>query len=193
MWGCEYQMSFSIDKLSFALSIRTPQHEHEVVAVFVERFDSSIGQFLPPFALVTTCVVCFDGERCIQQQYALLCPWGEVSCGWDGFAYISIEFTVYVLEGRRNRYSLFDGEAESLCLSDIMIRVLSYDDDSYLIERAQVESSEYLCGRGEALACLIGMPYKLGEQLEIRFIKLGLQHLSPTLLYAYVHLTQQSA
>lgn len=74
MGGLQNTMSSSVDELPFALGITAPQHEYEMLALFVEGLDGSVGQFLPSFPLMAAGAVCFYGQRCVEQQYTLLCP-----------------------------------------------------------------------------------------------------------------------
>ena len=50
--GLEHQMFLAVDELSFALGVRSPEHEDQMLAFLIKRLDSCIGQFFPPLALM---------------------------------------------------------------------------------------------------------------------------------------------
>ena len=79
MGGLEDEVPAPVDELTFALGVGTPKHIDDVVAFAIECSDSRVGQFLPPFSLMTTGSVRFDSKGSIEQENALLCPASEVS------------------------------------------------------------------------------------------------------------------
>ena len=60
MGGLEDEVPAPVDELPFALGIRTPEHIDDVVALAIERSDSGVRQFVPPFALRTSGSMRFD-------------------------------------------------------------------------------------------------------------------------------------
>ena len=94
---------------------------------------------------------------------------------------------VDVDERRRDGGSVRYGEREPHGLSGFVVRVLSDDDHSHLVERTGVEGIKNKTGRREAPTGLILITHIIGEEFEIRFVKLRLQHASPRLLDTDVH------
>lgn len=111
----------------------------------------------------------------------------EVTRCRNGFAKVAVEFLVDIVQRRRYLHALCDREAEPLCLTHLVVGILPNDDYANLVKRAYIESTEDLCSRRKTLPRAISLAYKLREQLEVRFVELGLQDLPPTLFYADIH------
>lgn len=185
--GGEDEVTLAVDILPLALGITAPEHEDQIITLFVESSDGGIGEFLPAFVLMTAGAMRLYGKGGVEQQDSLFRPTGEVArCGYR-LAEVAIEFLVDIIQRRRYRNPLADGEAEPLRLSEFVVRVLPDDNHANLVERADVEGTEYLCGRGETLPRAVRLTHKLREQPEVRFVELGLQDLPPTFFYAYIH------
>ncbi len=187
MGGGENKVTLAVDELPFALGITTPKHKYKVLALLIERSNGSIGEFFPAFVLMAAGTVCLDCECSVEEQDSLFCPMSEVSRCGNRLSQVAVEFLVDIIQRRRYGYTLAHRETEPLRLPDLMVRVLSDDDHTYLVERAYIKRTEDLCSRREALPCAVGLTHKLREQLEVRFVELGLQDLPPTLFYADVH------
>ena len=185
--GGEDKMTTAVDVLPLALGITAPKHKDQVLTPFVECGNSSIGEFLPAFVLMAACAVRLDGEGGIEQQGSLFRPTGEVARCGDRLAEVTVEFLVDIIQRRRDRHVLRYRETEPLRLPDFVVRVLPDNDHTDTIERAYIKGTEDLCGRGKTLPRAVRLTHKLREQLEIRFVELGLQNLTPTFFDTDVH------
>ena len=130
--GFEHEMLAAIDERCLALSITAPEDEHEVLALVAQRLDHSIGECLPPSLLMRTCLVCSHGECGIEEEYALLCPACEIACGRYWFAKIVVYLYEDVAQRRWEWHAVIDREAQSMCLSWFVIRILTYNNHLYL-------------------------------------------------------------
>lgn len=185
--GGEDEMTLAVDELPLALGITAPEHEDQIITLFVEGSDGGIGEFLPAFVLMAASAMRLYGKGGVEQQDTLFRPTGEVArCGYR-LAEVAIEFLVDIIQRRRYRYPLADGKTEPLRLPEFMVRVLPDDDHADTVERTYIKGTEDLCGRRETLPRAVRLPHKLREQLEVRFVELGLQDLPPTFFYAYIH------
>ena len=82
MYRLEHQMAGGINQRSLGARIASPQDEHQVVALGIERTDGGIRKLLPSPALVAGCLMGTYGEGGIEQQHSLLGPSGQVArCG----------------------------------------------------------------------------------------------------------------
>ena len=185
--GGEDKMTLAVDILPLALGVTAPEHEDKVITLFVEGRNGSIGEFLPTFVLMASGAVRLYGKGGVEQQDTLFRPTGEVArCGYR-LAEVAVEFLVDIIQRRRYRYPLADRETEPLRLPEFMVRVLPDDDHADTVERTYIKGTEDLCGRRETLPRAVRLTHKLREQLEVRFVELGLQDLAPTFFYAYIH------
>ena len=64
------------------------------------------------------------GEYGVQKQYTLIGPFGQAAVVRDVAATVLVQFLINVDKGRRDLYIRLDGEAEAVCLSLLMIRIL---------------------------------------------------------------------
>ena len=75
----EDKMTLTVDILSFALGITAPKHKDQIITLFIERSDSSVGEFFPAFVLMAAGAVRLYGKGGIEEQHALFCPMSEVA------------------------------------------------------------------------------------------------------------------
>ena len=67
------------DKLRLRAGIGAPEYERNRVRGVIELSDYLIGEYLPALAAVRVCLSPAYRERCVQQQYTLLCPAGQIA------------------------------------------------------------------------------------------------------------------
>ena len=60
------QMPVAVDKFAFALRIRSPQDKNQVVALFGQFVNDSVGKSFPPFALMRGRPMGLDCEGGVQ-------------------------------------------------------------------------------------------------------------------------------
>ena len=158
-----------------------------MLSLTIQGLDSSIRQLFPTLTLVATRLVCLDREGGIEEQHTLLRPMREVARRGDRFAQITLQLLVYIHQRRWRRYAILHRETQTMCLIDIMIRILTNNHHAHLVKRTQIKRTKDLTRRRETLRSTIRLAHKMGEQLEIWFVKLGLQDLSPTLVNTHGH------
>ena len=83
-----------------------------------------------------------NGERSIQQEYALIGPTGKVPAFGYRNAQVVLNLLENVLEGRREGHPVVHREAQAVRLSRSVVRVLSDDHHLCLVERAEIEGIE---------------------------------------------------
>ena len=187
MNGSQDQVFASINKLPFALGIASPKHKDNVRSLIIKGLYSSVREFLPTFSLMTTRFVSFHREGGIKQEYPLFSPMGKVARRRDWFAQIAVEFLINIDQRWWSRHTLLHREAKPMCLIYIMIGVLPDNHHAHFVKRTKVKSTKNMLCRWETLARGISMAHKVGEQLEVRFVELGLQDLSPALVNTHIH------
>lgn len=115
-----------------------------------EFLDCEVGEALPSECGVAHGGAGLDGEYCVEEEYALLCPVVEVcAAGCVLWAEFEVEFAEYVVEGAWDWLCLWYGECESDCVAGLWVWVLSEDYDSGLLGFEEVECVE------EVFACRI--------------------------------------
>lgn len=86
-------------------------------------------------------LVSADGQTCVEHEYAALGPW----CEQTTFVrrrleagVVLLESDVHVSEGRRGDGRTSNGEGKAVGLIDVVVRVLTEDDDFDIGERGVV-------------------------------------------------------
>ena len=115
----------------------------------------------------------------VEQQYTLLSPTGQVARGRNRLAQVVLYLLEDVLQRRRKRHSVGNGEAQSLRLTRFVVRVLTYYHHLHLVERTQIEGVEDEATRRIAGLGGVFLAHEVGELGEVRLLKLLLQVLVP--------------
>ena len=188
MHRLQYEMARGVYQRCLAAGITAPKYEHEIVAVSIECLDGGVGKLLPSATLVTGCLMRPYGQCGIEQQHTLLCPTGEVS----GHRYRHSKVLFYllkdILQRWGKRHSVAYRETQTVCLSWLMVWVLTYNDHLHLVKRTKFESIEDELSWGISCGSGIFITHKFDEIDEILFLKLIAYVLSPGLFYLYVHI-----
>ena len=180
-------MLAAVDELPFTLCVRAPEHEHDMFAFLVECRNRRIGQFFPSFALMATGFVCLDRQRSVEQQYALFRPSAQITALWDRRAQVAMDLLVDIHQRRGYLHTIGHGKRESHGLPFLMVRVLADDDHAHLVKRARVKGVKNKPCRRKTPTGLILLAHILGEEFEIRLVKLRLQYALPRWVYSYIH------
>ena len=175
MCALQDEVAGLVDEGSLSACRSSPKHEDQMVASPVEGCDGGIGEGLPTFTAVAEGLMLANGETRVEQEYALFRPSGEVSTLGDGRSRLGLYLFEDVLERRREGYAVVHAEAQSVCLSRAVLRVLAQDNHTNFIERCRVESVEDESAGRVASARRILLPHKLCQLLKVRFVKLFLQ------------------
>ena len=187
VYGSEYQMSGAVDESRLLLCITSPQEENQSVAFGSKSLNHGIGEDFPTVTLVRTCLMCPDRKGGVEQEYALCRPTTQTAALRNGNAEVVVNLFEDVLQRRGMCHTVGNRKAKSFGLSEIMIGVLSENDDFYLVERAEIKRIEDERTGWKAFAVAIFLPDKLSERLKIRFVKLFLQYCLPTGRYLDLH------
>lgn len=73
-----YAVTRTVDKSTLALRVASPEDEDEILPLRCECIDDSVGENLPPLALMRAGAVGFDCQRRVEEKYALVGPREEV-------------------------------------------------------------------------------------------------------------------
>ena len=106
MCGFDDQMFRIIDVLLLASGVGTPEDEYDRFFFFVQFLDDRIRQSLPASSFMGICLVSFNGQHGVEEQYSLFCPVSKETVIGDEAAKIIMEFLVDILQGRRYLYRL---------------------------------------------------------------------------------------
>lgn len=144
--------------ICLASRVATPQHIDQMLALCSQSTDGRISKLLPAQCRMAVGLMGTYGQRGIEQQDPLLGPARQITCLRKGRAQIILNLLEDILQRWRKLYPVLNGETQSMCLSRLMIRVLSDDDHLHLVKGTQVESIEDEFPGGEqmpaAYSCL---------------------------------------
>ena len=139
----QHEVARLVDERGLRARVASPQDEHQVVAVGVERLDGGVGKLLPALALVAGGLVRAHRQRGVEQQHALPRPPREVARRRHRRAQVELYLLEYVDERRREGHAVVHREAQPVGLAGLMVWVLADDDHLHAVEGAQVEGVEY--------------------------------------------------
>lgn len=139
MGGLEDDMFFCIDERFLFLSMTSPEEEYEEISFFWEGLYDDVSKYFPSFPSMRQRFSSSHCERCIEQEYSLMCPTSEISIFWYWLSLTRAYFLKYISEGRRNLCSFLDGKSETMSLSWTMVRILSQNDNPYFLKRGFFE------------------------------------------------------
>ncbi len=143
--GCEDEVPAVWGNQGLFLDGETaPEHKHEIFADLREPLDNGVGELLPTDAGVACRHVGAHGERCVQKQDSLLGPTFKVAVRRRVDAEIVVNFLENVDERGRGIDSVRHGEAETMCLAWVVVRVLAEDDHFHLVDGAKIKRCENL-------------------------------------------------
>ena len=176
----EDEVTAGVNHLRLGDGITAPQKEHQPASLLGEGAYGGIGKRFPTFALMRARLMGTDGESGVEKEDSLLGPTSEVTTfGRDCGA----EVTVYLLDDvhqrGRNPDTITDGEAQTVCLTWLVVGVLSYDDGFHLVEWGKVEGVEYIASSGVALVLLTLCHQEFLQLFEIGSLELRTQYFKP--------------
>ena len=140
MGSRQYTMPSTVDKSPFFLSIRPPQHKHDMLPFIIQSPDHGIRKLFPAFSLMRTGLMGTYRQCGIEQQHTLLRPTGQVPALRHRCPQIRLYFLEYILQGRRKGDSVIDGKTQTMRLPWPVIRVLSDNNHLRFVIRTEVES-----------------------------------------------------
>lgn len=81
----------SVDHRPLGLGVAPPEDKNETLPLFIQNLHDGVGKVFPTFFLMGARLTGLDSERRIEQEHALLCPGGEISCRRSRQAEITLE------------------------------------------------------------------------------------------------------
>ncbi len=111
MWSFQDNMSSCVYKLFFLLSKSSSQQKDHSLFFIGDGFDDSIRKGMPSDILMGIRLVFSYRQAGIQQEYSLLCPFGQVSTFRRNNSYIILQFLENIFQRRRLPYSILNGKA----------------------------------------------------------------------------------
>ena len=168
VYALKHQVVLLVNHIRLRAGIAAPQHIHQVLAVLCQCLYSGIGKLLPTQRRVTVGLMSANGKRCIKQQHALLGP--------------------TILQRGRKLDTVLNRETQSVCLSWLVIGVLTDNHYLYLVERTQVKGIKYQFAWGIARSSLILLSHSLSKLRKVRLFKLATKVSLPRFLYLYCHI-----
>jgi len=188
MHTLEHQIMLLVDHIGFAAGITAPEHIHQVLTMLRQRLNSGIGKLLPPQLRMTVGLMGTNRERSIEQQHALLSPTGEIARCGDRRTKVGLYLFKDILQRGRKLDTVLNREAQSVCLSWLVIGVLADNHHFHLVERTKVKGIEYQFAWGIARGSLILLSHSLSKLRKVRLFKLATKVSLPRFLYLYCHI-----
>ena len=152
-----------------------------------QGMDGSIGEGLPTQGRMAVGLMGTDGQGGVEQQHSLFGPSCEIATRWDGCAEVLLNLLEDILQRRWKQHTVLYGEAQTMCLSWLVVGVLSDDDHLDLVEGTEVEGIEDERARRIARTHPVFLTDGSGELGEVGFVELLLQLLFPRRFYLYVN------
>ena len=119
-------MAAAVDVLRFTDGETAPKHEYNAAAPLRESLDGGIGEQLPASMLVRPRLMSTHGECGVEQENPLVGPSDEVAaCERNVGAEVAIDFLDDVDQRGRDGNAGRHGETESVCLSGLVVGVLT--------------------------------------------------------------------
>ena len=172
VYALKHQVVLLVDHIGFAAGITAPQHIHQVLTVLRQRLNSGIGKLLPPQLRMTVGLMSANGKRCIKQQHALLGPTGKIARCGDRRTKVGLNLLEDILQRGRKLDTVLNRETQSVCLSWLVIRILTDNHHLHLVERTQVKGIEYQFAWRIARIMLILCTNRIGEPNKVVFVEL---------------------
>lgn len=114
-----------------------PSEKDDTFRLLIDRPHRRTREFLPSFARVRRRFVRLHGERGVEEEHAALRPCLQVAVfRWFEVGILGSEFFVHVAKRRRHGDAMTNGKGETVSLTDVVIRVLTEDDDAHFVERS---------------------------------------------------------
>lgn len=130
------QMATAVNHFLLAARIAAPKQKHQPLAPSGQQADDLICKLLPTQVCMAVGLVGTNRQRRIEQQDTLARPTFQVARHRDGQAKIGNYFLENILQRWWERHAVLYGEAQSMRLSGLMIRVLPDNHCLNLVKRA---------------------------------------------------------
>src|SRR5712691_3931236 len=124
----QHQVFPGVDKRALFLRVAPPEDEHQALALAVEHVDDGVGELLPALVLMAPGFPGFHGERCVEQEDALLRPASKMAVIRRLYPQIIFQLDEDILQAWRNIHSRPHGKTKAVRLIRSMARIRSEDD-----------------------------------------------------------------
>jgi hypothetical protein len=151
MRRADHQMARLIDESRLFLRIGSPENEDDGMLLIVDRADDRIGELLPALALMRCRHRPLHRQHAVEQQDTLPRPVFKKAVAGRRDAQIVLQLFINIDQRRWRTHAWLDAERQPMRLPLAMIRVLTEDDDPYLVERRQIQSAKILRPLGKNL------------------------------------------
>ncbi len=108
--GLEDMMLAGVDQIALRPCIVAPEQEHNAFALVGDLAYHRVREALPPYRTVRGRLPGTHSQHCIEKKHALLRPIFEIRTPGHLYAKVALNLLEYILEGRRCRHSVRDGE-----------------------------------------------------------------------------------
>ena len=139
----------------------------------------------PTHALVTVRLPGPHGENSIEEQYPLLCPFGQLAMIGYGQPKFIMDLFEYIFKRGRWRYTLSHRKTKPMGLALSVIRVLSNNHNLYITVRCKLQCIKNIIHIGVNPASLIFFCQECTKFQIIFLFKFPLQQFIPFVTYIY--------
>src|SRR6266508_6240720 len=180
----QHQVLPGVDKRALFLRVAPPEHEHQALALAVEHFDNGVRELLPTLVLMASSSPGFHGERCIEQEDALLRPVSKMAVIRRLDPQIIFQLDENILQAGRNIHSRPHGKTKAVRLIRSMVRILTEDDHLDFVERSVIERRKvFRAARVDDFPCRDFLFQEFAQVAHIRPGKLREESRLPRRLY----------
>ena len=183
----QYEVLRLVNHISLTTGIAAPEHIDQMLAMGCQGLYGGISELLPTETTVAIRLMGTHRQRCIEQQHPLFCPARQVARLRDGRTEVILYLLEDILQRRREHHPILHGETQSMCLSGLMIRVLSDNHHLHLVKRTQVEGIEDQFSRGVTSGLLILLPHGLCQLCEVGLVEFLAEIRLPCRFYLDIH------
>lgn len=126
--------------LNLFLSIRSPQHKHDVLALRGDNMNHLVRKLLPAALRVRIGLVSLHRQHCVQQQNTLPGPRCQVREASTRHAQIRVNFRVNISQRRRHRLTFPHTKRQTVRLTFIVVRILPENEYAHVLQMARHET-----------------------------------------------------
>ena len=144
MWALNYTMPCQIDQLLFLLRGLAPEHKDNGLSPVTDVANNLIRKPLPPTFAMRVCFVRPNRQHGVQHQHALLRPTRQIAVRRNLAAGIVSEFTIDILQRRRQRHVSLHREAKPVSLPRAVVGILPQQEHLDLVRRRRLQGGEDL-------------------------------------------------
>ena len=126
----------------FCDGVVAPEDEDEMLPLFREGADGSVGELFPTVARVRCRLSSTHRKRGVQEQYPFPRPFLKIARPRHRHTQVVLQLLENVLQTRWERHTIRHRKRQTMRLTWTMIWVLAQNHHFHLVERREVESVE---------------------------------------------------